>query len=86
MHPEDIKAAVRKNGHTLQSVAESVTGRSGGRVTKSAVSKVLHGSVKSQAIASRIAKAAGLPVSALWPGKYPQLETKERPAVKRRAA
>jgi lambda repressor-like predicted transcriptional regulator len=71
MHPEDIKASVRKNGHTLSRIAQSVS-RTG--VTKGAVSRVVHGSVKSRAIALAISKATGLPVSTLWPGKYPDLE------------
>lgn len=64
-HPEDIKAALRKRGHTLTSIAAQVRGRYGHAPTKGAVSRVLHGKLQSAAIASAIEAAAGLPAGSL---------------------
>jgi lambda repressor-like predicted transcriptional regulator len=80
MHPEDIKAAIRKRGFTLTEIAVSLGDRSASGPTKGAVSRVVQGIVKSRRIASAISQAAGLPVSTLWPGKYPDLEKFERVA------
>lgn len=74
MHPEDIKAAIRKRGLTLTEIAASMKGTP----TKGAVSRVVHGLVKSRAIAARISAVIELPVATLWPGKYPDLEALER--------
>jgi lambda repressor-like predicted transcriptional regulator len=78
MHPEDIKAALRKRGHTLASVAASIRGRfNDGPVTRGAVTRVVKGSVKSSRIAQEIARIMGCSVRELWPGKYPELEELE---------
>lgn len=78
MHPEDIKAAVRKQGHTLASVAASLRGRSlDAPVTRGAVTRVVQGEVKSRRIAQEIARITGCSVRELWPGKYPELEELE---------
>ncbi len=78
MHPEDIKAAIRKRGHTLASVAASLRARSqDASVTRGAVTRVVQGEVKSRRIAQEIARITGCPVRELWPGKYPELEELE---------
>ena len=86
MHPEDIKAAIRKRGYTLALVASRVDlGRPGRAPTKSAVSRVLRGDLKSARIAVCISQLIDVPVSTLWPGMYPAALDR-RPAAKRRAA
>ena len=72
MHAEDIKAAIRKNGVTPAQIARDHN------VSKMAVSHVMHGNSKSARLALAIAKAARLPVSQIWPGKYPQLVLPEK--------
>jgi lambda repressor-like predicted transcriptional regulator len=78
MHPEDIKAEIRKRGHTLASVAASLRGRFGDEpITRGAVTRVVRGVLKSRRIAQEIARITGCPVRELWPGKYPELEELE---------
>lgn len=64
MHPEDIKAAIRKNGSSQAEIARSL------RVSATTVSLVIHGRSTSKRVARKIASIAGLPPSQLWPGKY----------------
>jgi lambda repressor-like predicted transcriptional regulator len=72
MHAADIKALLAKRGFTQARIcAEGLT------ASRSAVSRVIHGSFKSQRIARHIAGLLGLPVSALWPGQYPALESEQ---------
>jgi Ner family transcriptional regulator len=68
MHAEDIKAAVRKAGSTQASIARALG------VSRMAVCHVVAGNSSSARIAKRISEIAGVPVSQLWPGKYPRLE------------
>ena len=78
MHPEDIKAALRKKGHTLASVAASIRGRQhDAPVTRGAVTRVVQGVLTSRRIAQEIARITGRTVRELWPGKYPDLEELE---------
>ncbi|MEW6707407.1 MAG: helix-turn-helix domain-containing protein [Pseudomonadota bacterium] len=78
MHPEDIKAAIRKQGHTLASVAASLRARfHDAPVTRGAVTRVVQGELKSRRIAQEIARITGRTVRELWPGKYPELEELE---------
>lgn len=65
MHPEDIKAALRKKGYTLTGVADRL------RVQPSAVSHVLHAR-RSRRIERAIAKILGTTAAELWPERYPQ--------------
>jgi lambda repressor-like predicted transcriptional regulator len=74
MHPADITAALKKRGSSQSAVARSVCGRSGHAVTPGAVHLVVKGQSASRTIALGIAKATGIPVAQLWPGKYPDLE------------
>ncbi len=64
MHPEDIKAALKKRGHTQTSVARALG------VSKTTIHYVISGKTLSRRVALTIAQHAGLPVAALWPGKY----------------
>lgn len=68
MHPEDIKASLRK-----ARVRQSVLARKL-KVTEAALYLVIHGQSKSQRIAQAISTAIGKRASELWPGKYPKLE------------
>lgn len=77
MHPAQIKAALEMAGHTQASIARAVTGRSGGPVTSAAVHHVVRGLSHSRVIALAISDATGLPVSQLWPGKYPHIEAQQ---------
>lgn len=74
MHPEDIKASLRKCGHTMTSVARPLA------VTRQAVALVIEGRMTSLNIARAVAQATGVPASRLWPGKYPSLSRPGRPA------
>lgn len=64
MHPEDIKAAIRKSGSTQAEIARAL------RLTPTTVSLVIHGRSTSSRVAKKIASVTGLPPSQLWPGKY----------------
>lgn len=71
MHAEDIKAAIRKKSLTQADVARDL------EVSDMAVSHVIHGRQKSARVAKRISDVTGIPVSKLWPGKYPDIEMLE---------
>jgi lambda repressor-like predicted transcriptional regulator len=77
VHPEDIKAAIRKQSQTLTSIAAGICQRNGATLTKGAISRVLHGNLKSARIARRISEVTGIPVKTLWPGKYPELASSQ---------
>lgn len=64
MHPEDIKAALRKRGFTQAAIAHTLG------VSKTAINYVIAGKTQSARVAQAIAAAAGLSVEALWPGRY----------------
>jgi lambda repressor-like predicted transcriptional regulator len=64
MHPEDIKAAIRKNGSSQTAIARSLG------VTPTTVYLVICGRTVSRRVAKKIASISGHPASQLWPGKY----------------
>jgi lambda repressor-like predicted transcriptional regulator len=64
MHPADIQAAIKKAGHSQAAIAAEL------RVSRMAVSHIIHGRGKSRRIASRIAQLVAIPLSDLWPGMY----------------
>jgi lambda repressor-like predicted transcriptional regulator len=66
MHPEDIKATIRKTGATATSVARTLG------VTDVAVGYVIGGQRRSLRIARRICEVTGLSPDAAWPGRYPE--------------
>jgi Ner family transcriptional regulator len=64
-HPEDIKAALRKRGWTLQAVAKEAG------VSHTAVSTCLRSGASADA-RSVIAKILGTDPAVIWPDRYPQ--------------
>jgi lambda repressor-like predicted transcriptional regulator len=67
MHPEDIKAEIRKKSCTQRAIAAKLS------ITSMAVSHIIEGRQKSGRVAREISKVTGIPVAQLWPGKYPEL-------------
>ena len=74
MHPEDIKASIRK----LNTTPKAIAGELG--VCVMTVSHVIQGRGVSARVASRISEVIGKPVDEIWPGKYGK-----RPAAKKAA-
>lgn len=66
MHPEDIKASIRKAGATPAQIARDLN------VNRSTVARVIHGAGKSTRIARRICELSGLDPDTAWPGRYPE--------------
>lgn len=66
MHPEDIKATLRKTGTTASSLARGIG------VTHQSVSCVIHGRFRSTRIARRICELTGIDPDTAWPGRYPE--------------
>jgi lambda repressor-like predicted transcriptional regulator len=64
MHPEDVKAAIRKNGSSQAAIARGLG------VTPTTVNLVLYGKSTSQRVAKRIAAVSGYAPADIWPGKY----------------
>lgn len=64
MHPEDIKAQLRKNGIAAARIAEQLD------TTPAHISNVIHQRSRSERVAIAIANALHLPVNTIWPGKY----------------
>lgn len=72
MHPEDIKAAMRKNGVKPSDLARHLG------VSQMSVSNTLRGRTKSRRIAEAIAKVVGRPVAEIWPAADAGPSTQER--------
>lgn len=68
MHPEDIKASIRKGGANSAQIAREL------QVSKSTVTLVIQGRSKSTRIARRICELSGLDPDVAWPGRYPELQ------------
>lgn len=68
MHPEDIKAELRKAKSRQALIARKLD------VTEAAVYLVIHGQTKSRRIAEAICEAINKPIGYVWPGKYPEAE------------
>lgn len=64
MHPADINAAIIKSGNNQTIIAERLG------VSHVSVSHVIYGRATSRRIAEAIAKATGLTIQQLWPGRY----------------
>jgi lambda repressor-like predicted transcriptional regulator len=64
MHPEDIKAELRKKGSSQTKVAVSLG------VNRTTVHMVIYGGTKSERIAKAIADVIGKDRSEIWPGRY----------------
>jgi len=65
MHPEDIKAALRKQGVTQAKLAEQLN------VDESTVSQIIH-SRRSRRIEKAIARVLKSKPEVLWPDRYHQ--------------
>lgn len=74
MHPEDIKAELRKKGSSQKKIADCM------KVNQTTVHNVIHGACKSERVAKAIAEVIGVDRSELWPGRY------ETPAERLRKA
>lgn len=64
MHPEDIKAAIRKKGSSQAAIARELG------ITPTTVNLVIYGRSTSRRVAKKIAAVSGLQTNQLWPGKY----------------
>jgi lambda repressor-like predicted transcriptional regulator len=65
MKPIDIQYAIRAAGSSQAQIARDL------QVSKVTVSYVLAGKTTSRRVAEAIARASGLSLDTLWPGKYP---------------
>lgn len=75
MHPEDIKAALRKRGSSQSRVARDLG------VAQTSVHNVIHGACKSDRIAKAIADIVGVDRADLWPGRYAPINERLRNAA-----
>lgn len=74
MSPLHIRAELLKRGLTLMVIANDLG------LSDRTVGTVVYGRGTSARVASHISKRLGIPVSRLWPGRYPRLEAEERAA------
>lgn len=65
MKPLDIQYAIKDAGSSQAQIAREL------QVSKVTVSYVLAGKTTSRRIAEAVARATGLSLDTLWPGKYP---------------
>jgi len=63
MHPEDIKASIRKAGKSITKAAKDLG------ITPSTVSLVVNGRGKSSRVQTYISDLIGKPVAEIWPRK-----------------
>jgi len=75
MHPEDIKAALRKRGSSQAKVARELD------VAITSVHNVIHGACKSERIAKAISEIVGVDRADLWPGRYASINERLRNAA-----
>lgn len=71
MHPSFIKAELQLKGFRMRTLAKRL------HVTDSSVWRVVHGEARSRRIAKEISRITGIPVSQLWPQRYPEIELAE---------
>ena len=64
MHPEDIKAAIRKKGHTLTSLAEA------NNLSESAIRRATRRFADCPSAERVIAEYLGKSLSEIWPSRY----------------
>lgn len=64
MHPEDIKAALRKQRSSQAKIARQLG------VNQTTVHNVIYGGCKSERIAKAIADVIGVDRSVIWPDRY----------------
>ncbi len=80
MHPEDIKAALRKGGVTQAALADEL------EVARSSVAQAISGSIRSARIQARIAEIIGKSVKEIWPGQIVLRRSRDQIEAQRRAA
>lgn len=76
MHYADIIAALKKADSSVSQIAVDLG------VTLPTVSTVIHGKCTSRRVAARISQVTGIPMTRLWPGRYPDMA----PSVPQQAA
>lgn len=76
MHYADIIAALKKADSSVSQIAGDMG------VSLPTVSMVIHGKVTSRRVAHRISHVTGIPMTRLWPGRYPDVA----PSVPQQAA
>jgi lambda repressor-like predicted transcriptional regulator len=64
MHPEDIKASLKKKGSSQAKIAKTLN------LSRSTVAHVIMGHSKSRRVANEISRVTGLSLERLWPGRY----------------
>jgi lambda repressor-like predicted transcriptional regulator len=64
LHPEDIKAALRKKRVTQKAIADEL------HVSETVINLVINDRSRSRRIAQYIADKIGKPVDEIWPGSY----------------
>lgn len=69
MHPEDIKAAIRKRGSSLAALARAQELEGKPAITIQALSQALHARVSARC-EDIIADFLEVPPSAIWPSRY----------------
>lgn len=74
MSPLHIRAELLKRGYTLHAVADGLG------LADSTIGSVIYGFGNSRRVALEISRLTGIPVSRLWPGRYPRLEAEEQAA------
>ncbi|MFY3986097.1 helix-turn-helix domain-containing protein [Achromobacter xylosoxidans] len=79
MHPEDIKAALRKAGVTQAALADELD------IARSSVAQAISGSIRSARIQARIAEIIGKPVKEIWPGQIVLRRSRDQIEAQRRA-
>lgn len=72
MHPEDIKASIRKRNTNQSQIARDLG------ISVMTVSHVINGRGVSARVAGRISELIGLPVQAIWPGVYDGAKTRRK--------
>ncbi len=77
MPAADIKAALEKSGYTQTDIARMLKDADGSSLRLSTVWLVIKGKGTSRRVAKKVSEIIGIPVSQIWPGKYPELELAE---------
>lgn len=75
MHPEDIKAGLRKVGSSQTRIANAL------KVSPTTVHNVIYGGCKSERIAKAISEVLGKDRSEIWPGRYEPITERLRNAA-----
>lgn len=79
MKPLDIRIALLQKGYSNRRIAREM------KLADSTVSAVINGHGTSRNVAKTVSDITGIPVSSLWPGRYPRLELAQIRAGRRAA-